>query len=466
MTVCVIGITALQLYYSYVNYTVAEGIFKRDADEAFLDARDSTMALNRRRLEKEFRGWLQDTTYVNITCHWDAQKEETVFKMKHLKPIEKLGGAHEMSMSISTLNQRFDSITPQAKKLFINHIMKSVSDGLSRGTVWYFTQELGDRLSKAYNKTPIDTVVLRQQYHMALSHKNITLPFVLTEKKPGLGYDHTTFGVNIGTDGERYIWAGFTNTGVFLLDRLKWVIAGSLLLIGITLFCFWYALKTLLSQQKLNALKDDFINNMTHEIHTPLAGITVTAQALKQFSHSPEEQQNYLDIILYQADKLNALTDEILAGARLGVDNEEKESVGIDGFLQDVVQGVGQAARVNVEAMPNITVSIYKNHLGRAVANLFDNALKYSEEQVVLSCKVEKSTLCISVTDNGSGIPDGFKNKVFDTFYRIPTGNVHNIKGYGLGLSYVKKVATMHGGSVSVSDNTPHGAIFTLLLPL
>ena len=149
-----------------------------------------------------------------------------------------------------------------------------------------------------------------------------------------------TDSANLATQGERWVNACFEDTDMFLLARLKWVIAGSLLLILITLACFWYTARTLLTQQKLNNLKDDFINNMTHEIHTPLASVIVTTEALKKFSHDEEARRNYIDIILHQSKKLSTLTDEILTGAKL----EKKgmalnDTIDINNLLQEIAGG-------------------------------------------------------------------------------------------------------------------------------
>jgi two-component system, OmpR family, phosphate regulon sensor histidine kinase PhoR len=465
MIVSVTGITGLQFYYSYSNYKVEQNTFRKEIDEAFKEAVDSAFSAHQKYVVQQFKSWISDAGYMAITAKWDSVNKVTVFNLKEIKSNY---SNNQVSLSIDSFKKRTDSLTPESRETIIQHLTNHVANDLKKGVVWYFTQGLGDRLNDLYYNVPISRNVLAAEYKKALASRYITAAFKIVEAKNYKGGEYNTITIDIGTKtgAGPQLKAYFINADVFLLGRLRWVIGGSVLLLVITLSCFWYTARLLLSQQKLNALKDDFINNMTHEIHTPLAGITVTAQALKQFNHSLEEQQDYLDIILYQADKLNNLTDEILAGARLGVDFEEKESVLIGVVLHDVMQGVGQVARVKVGAMPNIAVDIYKNHLGRAVANLLDNALKYSEGQVVFLCTVQKQTLHISIADNGPGIPAEFKTKVFETFYRIPTGNVHNIKGYGLGLSYVKKVAAIHGGSVVLSDNIPCGSVFTIVLPL
>lgn len=468
MSLCVAGITALQLYYSYTNYRFAEKVFKRNTNEALLEARDSVTLIHHRNVENKFREWMNDTTFVKITSKWDDKQKTNIFTIKELHE-HKENGQIEISLSIEAVTKKIDSMTPEMKKRFIDHMVETVDSGLKRGTVWFFTQGIGDRLSEAYYKTRIDSNVINEQYRLALARHGISLGFTLSENERGAAY--CTKKVNFGVDDERWLKACFSQTGAYLLKQLKWVIAGSLALVLITMFCFWYTAHILLTQQKLSRLKDNFISNMTHEIHTPLTSITVTAEALKKFSHNEEERQNYIDIILHQSRKLAMLTDEILNGARLEKKGLEMgDSVDINQLLENVIADFdhnGKKIVLNL-CTTSVIFSGNKLHLHNAVANLVDNALKYNsspDPTVEITYSVGKN-VTITVSDNGPGIPDADKKKVFDQFYRIPSGNVHDVKGYGLGLSYVKKVIEAHNGSITIEDNQPRGASFILTLPL
>jgi signal transduction histidine kinase len=467
MSVCVAGITALQLYYSYKSYAVESAAFERNSNEALNQAVDSTFQDRHNAVLKKLRGWLNDTAFVTISCKWNHAQKVTVFKIKQVVPSPE--GQNEISMSLDYFTERADSLTPKARELFLNHMVDYVGTELKKGYVWFYTQKLGDSLNKAAYSDPLDRHQIRKRYRQMLGKKGIDLPFLFNLKKhPENSISTKKVNIAVGRPKkEEWIEATFIDTNVFLLKQMRRLLAGSVGLFAILLVCFWYTIKTLLSQQKLSALKDDFISNMTHEIHTPLTSITVTAQALRQFSLSPVEQENYLDIILYQTDKLNILADEILSGARLGNGNEVRETVLANKFLEATVCTLGEnKSRIDFAPCPDITISIYKSYLSRAIINLFDNALKYSDGQVLLLCKPQKNGFQISVADNGPGIASQFRTKVFDKFYRIPTGNTHNIKGYGLGLAYVKKVAEMHGGNITIADNVSGGTIFTLTVPL
>ncbi|RYD89343.1 MAG: HAMP domain-containing histidine kinase, partial [Sphingobacteriales bacterium] len=403
MLISVSGITALQFYYSYTNYKVEKNTFQKEIDEAFTEAVDSAFSEHQQRVVRLFKSWISDPGYIAITTKWDSVNKATVFNLKEVK--SKTGNI-QVSMSIDSYVKRSDSITPEARTAIIGHLTKHVAADLKKGVVWYFTQGLGDRLGEAYYNIPIARNILDSEFKKALGKRTITAPFKIVEAKHYNGEKYNTITIDVGvkTGTGPKLKAYFINADVFLLERLRWVIGGSVLLLLITLACFWYTARVLLSQQKLNVLKDDFISNMTHEIHTPLASIAVTAQALRQFSHSPEEEQSYLDIILYQTDKLNTLADEILSGARLGAGAESKETVDIKHLIEDAVQGLGtEALRIEYNPRGVINMEVYKNHLARALNNLLDNALKYSdsESKVVISCTLTAKQLYISVTDRG-----------------------------------------------------------------
>ncbi|WP_116789597.1 sensor histidine kinase [Flavobacterium psychrotrophum] len=471
MLISVSGITALQFYYSYTNYKVESATFQKEIDEAFAEAVDSAFSKHQQEAVNLFRTWINDTTYIKITSRWDAVNKATVFD---LKEMQRAKGNNQVSLSIDTYKKQTDSITAAARSTIINHLVGNVEKDLKKGVVWYFTQGLGDRLDTAYFGRPIPRKVFTEEYKKALGRKFITTQFKILEadKYTSKG-EYVTVTIDVGLKhgmGPKLL-AQFSNGDAFLLGRLRWVIAGSVMLLIITLGCFLYTARVLLSQQKLNALKDDFISNMTHEIHTPLTSITITAQALKQFNHDKAAQDNYLDIILYQSDKLSLLADEILAGAKLDVDAAITDTIDVNRILSEVAQShFAESVTLNVEPLSNdIAIRGNKLNLLRALNNLIDNAIKYNTNVnpcVTIGAGTANKKLVITISDNGPGIHDELKEIVFEPFYRIPSGNVHDVKGYGLGLSYVKKVVTAHKGCISIKDNVPTGSCFIITLPL
>lgn len=467
MSLCVAGITALQLYFSHSNYKASEIAFAKDTNEAMLEAIDSTKQLHRVDVARQFREWVSDTTYAKISSKWDPIKKVTVFTLWQVRYPEREGS---LVLTMDQLKGNLAPITPKGRAMFLDQMEDLVRDQLKNGSVLFFTQDLGQRVNHAYFETPVSLDVFKKQYGLALKRRGIELAFTITDDRKA-GDEYCTDNYNIGVRDEQWIMGCFSHTGSYLLREVKWIISGSLALIMITLVCFWYTARTLLSQQKLSRLKDDFISNMTHEIHTPLTSITVTAEALKKFSHNQKERQSYIDIILHQSRKLAVLTDEILTGARLEKEGlEMNDSIEVNQLLEDTLADfTHERDRLKLNYCPqSVTLKGNKLHLHNTIANLVDNALKYNtspDPVVTIACSVGKN-LKVTVSDNGPGISDADKKKVFDQFYRIPSGNVHDVKGYGLGLSYVKKVVGAHNGNITIEDNQPEGANFIITLPL
>ncbi len=468
MSLCVAIITTLQFYYSYANYKLADRTFKKDANEALEEAVDSATNIRRNRVAQEFIGWMSDTTIIKLSCKWNPESQVTQFTIKELNAPENSNSQNTITMSISDFKQKSDSLTPAAKEAFIAHMGGLVRDELKKDVVWFFTQGLGERLDKAYIQTPMKIELVEQQYKLALKRAGIELPFSFTFKeKPKDGF--VTRRVNISTSkAKRFISASFQDTDAYLLGRLRWIIGASLLLILITLGCFWYTLRTLFGQEKFSRLKDDFISNMTHEIHSPLSSVMITAEAMKEFDMTKEERDSYADIILYQSRKLTTLADEILSGAKLeqkGIALED--TIEVEKLLKDVISLYKDKAVIQYFGHKAIFKG-NRSHFERAVTNVLDNAVKYNggeATKIDIHSHIKGREIELTIADNGPGIPDAYKTKIFDRFYRIPTGNVHNVKGYGLGLSYVKKVVEAHRGIITVKDNSPTGSIFTIRIP-
>jgi two-component system phosphate regulon sensor histidine kinase PhoR len=468
MSLCVAVIATLQFYYSYTNYKVAEKVFKRDANEALQEAVDSAYAIRREIVIKEFVGWMGDTTFIKLSCKWNPVQKVTQFTIKEVNPLPNSSAQNTITMSVSDFAKKRDTLDKEAKEFFIAHMGGVVRDELKKGVVWFFTSGLGERLDKAYIKTPLKIELVAQQYKLALKRADIILPFSFNPKEKPKD-EFVTDKVDISTSkAQRLIYASFKDTDAYLLGRLKWIIMTSVLLMFITFGCFWYTLKTLFNQEKFSRLKDDFISNMTHEIHSPLSSVMITAEAMKEFDMTKEERDSYADIIVHQSKKLSALADEILAGAKLekkGITLED--TIDLEGLLKDVVAIYKDKAAINYSGNTAIFKG-NKSHFERAITNVVDNAIKYNEGEnvkVEITTRTEDNEILLSIADNGPGIPDTYKIKVFDQFYRIPTGNIHNVKGYGLGLSYVKKVIQAHKGSITIKDNNPSGSIFVIRIP-
>jgi len=224
-------------------------------------------------------------------------------------------------------------------------------------------------------------------------------------------------------------------------------------------------------------LKNEFISNITHELKTPIATVGVAIEALKNFNaiHDPERTREYLDISQNELQRLGLLVDKVLKLSMFEKKEMElkKEHFDCKQLTEEVMNSMRLQfekyhAKVNLRTTgDNFIVEADKLHITSVIYNLLDNALKYSRENPVIDVllKSNPDNIEFSVSDNGIGIPPAYKEKVFDKFFRVPTGDKHNIKGYGLGLSYVAEVIKRHQGNVQVESELGKGSTFTAKFP-
>ena len=264
---------------------------------------------------------------------------------------------------------------------------------------------------------------------------------------------------------------------VFIVKKISPQIILSLLLILFTTISFVIIYRNLLSQRRLADMKDEFISNITHELKTPIATVTVAVEALRNFGgiQSAERTKEYLDISAAELQRLSLLVDKVL---KLSVfENKEielkKEWFNIIELAKEVINSMKfQFEKTNTQITltqegDNFLIEADKLHITSVIYNLIDNALKYCKEkpQITICIKSKAEHIELNVTDNGIGIASAYKEKIFEKFFRVPSGDHHNIKGYGLGLSYVSNIVKRHQGFITVESDLDKGSSFTVFLP-
>ena len=256
---------------------------------------------------------------------------------------------------------------------------------------------------------------------------------------------------------------------------LSLVASGMLLLI--MLACFYVAVNTILKQKKLAEVKNDFINNMTHEFKTPISTISLATQLIQD---EPQVAKNenilrYLGIIKDENIRLGRQVERVLQTAQMEKENVilKKRTLDMHNLIQQIVAINDPLLQANhgkvnlfLQANPSL-LPLDEVHISNVLNNLLDNAIKYSlfMPSITIATESRKGEFLISVTDQGIGMAKDVLGSVFEPFYRVPTGNVHNVKGFGLGLSYVKKIVEAHGGQVSVKSKLGEGSTFEISLP-
>lgn len=278
---------------------------------------------------------------------------------------------------------------------------------------------------------------------------------------------------NIGSAYAYRLWTE-PASGV-ILRQMSGILATSFCIILVLGFAFWFLIRTILQQKTLEEITSDFTNNITHELKTPIAVAYAANDALLNFNQAEEKakRDKYLQICQEQLQRLSGLVEQILSMSmerrktfRLHPEPIQLREL-IDPLLEQHRLKADHPLHIDCAISPeDLSVTADRSHLTNIISNLIDNAVKYSPERADVSIRCQKvnDTVEISISDRGIGISQEKLKLIFDKFYRVPTGNLHNVKGYGLGLYYVRTMMEKHGGSVSVASTPGQGSTFTLRL--
>lgn len=274
-----------------------------------------------------------------------------------------------------------------------------------------------------------------------------------------------------------YFGVRFPTRTDYLLNRIQLSIFFSVILFVAVIF-FAYSMAVILKQKQLSETQKDFINNMTHEFKTPISTMGISADVLLNSSAVQAEPRllQYAKIIKEQNQRLNHQVEKVLQLARIEKGNFQikPEKIDLDGFLEQTIQGMQIQAEQRGGAIfgqfaaPGCIVRADRLHLTNVVNNLLDNALKYctATPQVFVSTQCGNGRVTLSIKDNGIGIAKENTKKIFHKFYRVPTGNVHDVKGFGLGLYYVRNICHAHRWQLRVESMPGTGTDFQISIPL
>jgi len=278
---------------------------------------------------------------------------------------------------------------------------------------------------------------------------------------------------------QNYIKLYFPTKGDYLSESVSFLVP-SVIFSMILLLTFSVTIYIIFRQKRLSEMKNDFINNMTHELKTPVSTISIAAQMMKDsdISKSPEVFRHISTVINDETKRLGFLVEKVL---QMSLFENRKATLKLKEIdINDLIANVAHTFKIKVEKSggtidvdlraENSTIFADEMHITNMLFNLMDNAVKYRREEVPLRLMArtrnEGEKVIISIEDNGIGIKKENLKKVFDRFYRVPTGNVHNVKGFGLGLAYVRKMAEDHKGSIRAENGLGNiGTTFIITLP-
>ncbi|MFN0275672.1 MAG: sensor histidine kinase [Chitinophagales bacterium] len=274
-----------------------------------------------------------------------------------------------------------------------------------------------------------------------------------------------------------YLLVNFPEQKDYLLGSVWTLLSASLLFTSIIIIVFAYTIRILFRQKKLSEIKSDFINNMTHEFKTPLATISLAADAISNPSIVDKKDKvlHYSNIIKEENKRMNGQVEKVLQMAMLDRNqiNLSKDEIDIHDIILRAVENISLLVEekegkilteLNAEHCEIVGDEV---HLMNVIYNLLDNANKYSPEVPAITVLTEnnKFGIFITVKDEGIGMSQEHLRMIFEKFYRVPTGNVHNVKGFGLGLAYVKAVLDAHSGTIEVNSQPGNGSSFKIFIP-
>lgn len=408
-----------------------------------------------------------------------SQKEfigDSLNTQNHFLPYELLSASQNTSQNIENLrNELLKTKTEIVNDLFDELISiniykdyKPKVDSLMLDTI--LRQEL---LAQG--------IVARYKYSVSTSLSNPSSKTNYREAQKDCDSTGCSYNINLSPNNvfvtPQFLKVSFPNQENYVLSTMWAMLSVSGIVILILIFAFYYTIGTISRQKKLSVIKNDFISNMTHEFKTPISTISLATEMLgdEAVNKTPEKQSRFLKMIKDENKRLSILVESILQTSIL--DKGEFKLKRSDLDVHEIINQAIQNTQLLIDqrngtitkqlAALNSVINADKVHLTNIIFNLIDNAVKYTLESpdIIISTRDTPDGIEISVKDNGIGISKDNLKKIFDKFYRVPTGNVHNVKGFGLGLSYVQAVVQKHNGTIHVESELGKGSTFKITLP-
>ena len=291
-------------------------------------------------------------------------------------------------------------------------------------------------------------------------------------------YRYNFSPIGVVSTGQFFIILAFPHSELFLQSNTKIYLYMTIFLLVVITTMFFISLRNLAAQRKLDQMKTEFINNMTHEIKTPISTIGLACEMLRDESVSQDAstRSSFIGIISDENQRMRVLVETILQSAKMSNKNFaiNPKEVDINRLVTTVLQSFkltianrGGSIETHLDADPSI-IEADELHLTNLVYNLVDNAIKYSVDapRIVVGTRLEAERMELYVKDHGIGIAKENQRRVFEKFYRVSTGNVHNVKGFGIGLNYVAQVVRLHHGHIALESEPGQGSTFTVTLPI
>ena len=311
-------------------------------------------------------------------------------------------------------------------------------------------------------------------YTEVLVHDGDDSRVIMTRGEIHVLNDPMTTVVPIDDDGQYSLLVSIEMPFKVFIGRMWGLIVSSIAIVLLLAGVLLYLVKTMFRQKTLEEMRRDFTHNITHELKTPISVAVAATDALRNFSADADTKRRsrYLEIVESQLTQLSTMVEHILSVSVEGREYKYNPTVVyVQDIINQLIQGAGMNSGkkpvFNIDCAEGIKIMADEFHIKNLLATVVDNAIKYSDEPIV-DIKVFNADLevTIEVSDNGCGISKEHLVHVFEKFYRVPTGDIHTVRGYGLGLYYAKQVAELHNGTISMKSRIGEGTTVTITLPI
>ena len=503
ITLTIVGTIGLQLYWNVKNYKENKS---RLINEVQIALDNSIEYYYVEDVKNDFVAYINDNKLVKTEDFFESVKMDSLFK--NHKNFKKSKKAFVKKDSVKTSTIIEYKINPTSKdnrskqKIKIDSIRKQIDFISKKNTIpslpknplektkpskitslTIFTgkksvdsiseiKNLANRIVISMVRDSIDFKKLNAHLKKELNRKNISIFYAFHHFKSDSLFDKfepfknvtlslKTISKSTYLSSSQKLELVFSNPMLLILKRSITEIILSLLLSISIIGCLFYLLKTINKQKKIDEIKNDLISNITHEFKTPITTIATAIEGIKNFNseNDVEKTNRYLTISGNQLKKLEVMVERLLETATLDTNqlSIKKEKTDLFPILNNCIekhQLNNPNKNISIQSdLTELIVNIDSFHIENAISNLLDNALKYGGNQIKVIVKSDKKTTTVLIEDNGIGIDKNLKERIFEKFYRIPRGNIHNVKGFGIGLFYSRKIIEKHEGMLELVSN-------------
>ena len=478
---CLVAMTillGLQGYWISKYYVITKKNFATEVNLAFEDAIKKEFSNRADSIESILTARLLDTNFFFLTSKFSAKQNSMIYTVRSNKND---ADQFTSGFSLSNLNVQIGKHSDEfiKKKIATSFANLLRNEDLDNHMVYYRTQDLGKFMFEITGKIQFDTANLRPVLNKYLADRSIFVDYTFYTKEKDSTTNKSNFNGTLLKKypvitralptyrrgaGQNYVRVMFKDPYSYVLSNMWFILVSSIFLVVFIAFCLTYLLRSLNNEKKLALIKNDFISNITHEFKTPIATAMLAIDALNDENVRKNEEKTgrYLKHAKNELTRISSLTDKILKLSVYDKHNYalKKEVIQVNNVIEELIDTHALQkpdCKFIFENDTSITaITVDKEQFQHALSNILENAIKYGNEpiEIYISCSLEDTSFVTSVKDNGPGIAAEEIPLLFEKFYRAKQSSATTIKGYGLGLNYVKQIMEQHHGWYKIESST------------